>query len=145
MGDRANIVIPQARKGVNIYLYTHWGGSELPTTLQAALARRQRWDDDSYLTRIIFSEMIKGDVLAETGYGISTTPQDNQYPLLVVDIAKQQVRIQPYVRGSGGVAAPGPPLAKYSFDEYVSLTLPEPGWRLWRPEDYEASEEKVGA
>jgi hypothetical protein len=71
MGDRANIVVEQTEGSV--YLYTHWGGSGIRATLAAALDRgRPRWTDPAYLTRIIFSEMIQGDVLGGTGYGIST-------------------------------------------------------------------------
>lgn len=88
MGDRANIVIRETwpedlspREAV--FLYSHWGGYELPAVLQAALAKRWRWDDPSYLARIIFDVMLSGDHEAETGYGISTRLTDNEHPLLV--------------------------------------------------------------
>ena len=58
------------------------------------LKRNQRWDDEPYLTRIIFSEMIKDNIEDETGYGISTYICDNSYPILVVDTEKQEVSIQ---------------------------------------------------
>jgi hypothetical protein len=70
MGDRRNVVLPN-EYGESVALYTHWGGSELPATVADALARgKNRWTDETYLTRIIFSEMIKDEVLGETGYGI---------------------------------------------------------------------------
>lgn len=57
--------------GMSVALYTHWSGSHMRETLAAALDRgRGRWGDATYLTRIIFSEMIQSDVLGETGYGI---------------------------------------------------------------------------
>lgn len=66
MGDRGNIVIDN-----KIWLYTHSDGSSLKSILKAALKRGQgRWTDRPYLTRIIFSEMIKDDILGDTGYGI---------------------------------------------------------------------------
>jgi len=72
MGDRANIIICE-EQGSKIHLYTHWGGSELRNTLAAALDRgRDRWTDESYLTRIIFSEMVRNDINGTTGFGIST-------------------------------------------------------------------------
>lgn len=91
MGDRANVHVVEERGG-DIYLYTHWGGTELPATLASALERgRGRWGDESYLTRIIFSEMVKDDLLAETGYGISSYPVDQEYPDLVVNMGAQTV------------------------------------------------------
>lgn len=75
MGDRANVVVVQhgGKKGARtggVFLYTHWGGSELGRTLRDALARAggkgraategNRWDDEPYLVRIIFSEMLFG-------------------------------------------------------------------------------------
>ena len=71
MGDRRNVLIDQQDDRPLVALYTHWTGSVLPQTVAAALDRgRGRWTDPAYLTRIIFSEMIKGDVRGETGYGI---------------------------------------------------------------------------
>ena len=85
MGDRANVVVLGTGPSP-VYLYTHWGGSELPATLQAALKRGEgRWTDPSYLARIIFCEMVAGREQSELGYGISTAITDNSYPLLVVN------------------------------------------------------------
>lgn len=70
MGDRRNVVVRHSDQH-SVALYTHWSGSELPGVLAAALDRgRGRWGDPIYLTRIIFSEMIQGEVMSETGYGI---------------------------------------------------------------------------
>jgi len=121
MGDRANIVIPQypnideAPTGL-IYLYTHWGGTDLPRTLQAALAKRWRWDDEPYLVRIIFDTMSVGDEGGETGYGISTYLGDNEHPLLVVDCTRQMV-------WTAEAEAPMAPRfdRTWSFDEYCTL------------------------
>lgn len=90
MGDRANIVI-QEEKGGKIYLYTHWAGTELPATLQAALRRgKDRWDDESYLARIIFCEMVKGQEMTEAGYGISTYEGDNDRDACLIVYPKTQ-------------------------------------------------------
>lgn len=95
MGDRANVVVkdPYGNKA-EIFLYTHWGGSELPSDVQEALARKERWDDPSYLTRIVFCTMLHGDTEGETGFGISTSQPDNEYPYIVIDTEKQQVRFE---------------------------------------------------
>ena len=92
MGDRANIVITGCFNDGEVFLYTHWRGSEYEETLRAALAKRWRWTDPSYLARIIFAEMTKGSEGGETGFGISASMGDNSYPLLVVDCEKQEVR-----------------------------------------------------
>lgn len=89
MGDRGNIVV-RGQRG-DVWLYTHWHGTEMKTVLQTALARKQRWDNAPYLTRIIFSEMIKDEVESEYGYGISHYMLDNEHGILVVDVPNQKV------------------------------------------------------
>ncbi len=75
-----------------IYLYSHWDtAEELRDVLRSALIRgKERWDDRSYLNRIIFSEMIKDEVLELTGYGLSNFMPDGQV-VLSVDVDKQEV------------------------------------------------------
>lgn len=93
MGDRASVVI-QEDPSHEVFLYTHWTGSSLPACVQQALARKQRWEDPSYLARIVFCTMIKGHESEETGYGISATLTGGSYPLIVLDMPKQQVRFE---------------------------------------------------
>lgn len=45
MGDRANIIIKYST-GAEVCFYTHWQGSTIGQTLQRALARGERWDDE---------------------------------------------------------------------------------------------------
>jgi hypothetical protein len=91
MGDRANIKIIEENNG-QLYFYTHWYGEDLPKILAKALDRgRDRWGDESYLSRIIFSEMIKNDVEDNTGFGISTYRGDYEYSDLVVDMGNLTV------------------------------------------------------
>ena len=97
MGDRANCIVHQNTFDKDlppVWLYTHWGGSELLATVQQAIQRRERWDDDAYLTRIIFDTMSAGQQGNETGFGISTGECDNSYDYVVVDPGKQQVRTE---------------------------------------------------
>lgn len=89
MGDRGNIRV--ASGDGFVYLYSHWGGSELPVTLKEALAREQRWNEESYLARIIFDTMTFGEQGSETGYGIATYAPDSEHPVLTVDCDKQAV------------------------------------------------------
>ena len=129
MGDRANIVVLQpkgekvkqvtdallANGRERIYLYSHWGGSKLPHVLQNVLSRRARWDDDAYLTRMIFCAMVKGDEESETGYGISTSPPDNEHDYLVVDCDTQTV--------SRVKEKDGKVVKKWDFEKFIMLDI----------------------
>ena len=84
MGDRANIAVKQPDGGF-VYLYTHNGGYKYEDDLRSALDKHARWDDGAYLTRIIFDQMTKDAYSWETGYGISTSIQDNGHPIIYVD------------------------------------------------------------
>ena len=127
MGDRANIVIKQhiAHDEVGeIFFYTHWDGCRTPITLQDALKRgRSRWDDESYLARIIFSEMIQGNLKGESGYGISAYLTDNEYDLLVVDAEMQTVTI----RKESAEPGEGFPIP---FEKFISLDLTNAPWEI---------------
>lgn len=92
MGAKGNVIIPQELVPVDVYLYTHDEGHNLDQTVARALARRERWRDQEYLTRIIFSEMIRDHVGDETGYGIGAgvvTEGDDR--IVVVNTMKQEV------------------------------------------------------
>ena len=105
MGDRGNIKTVSTSNPNGIYFYTHWSGSILPETLREALIRgKGSWNDEAYLNRIIFSEMIQRYVLEENGYGISTFVCDNEHPIITVDCDKQTVEFE------GNT---------WSFEEYV--------------------------
>lgn len=109
MGDRANIRFVY-EDGDDVYFYTHWDGSKLPNILRSALERGiGRWDDEIYLARIIFSEMIQNHILNETGYGIAPYPAgDAQHPLITVFAKNKTVTIE------GG---------RWTFAEYCSANL----------------------
>lgn len=106
MGDRGNIAVKQ-RDGATIYFYTHWKGFAVTDALTDALAKRERWDDDAYLARIIFDALTDGD-RGTTGFGISTDISDNSYPIPHVDCSTQTVMYD-------GV--------KYTFEEVASGKL----------------------
>lgn len=106
MGDRGNIII-RDEGAPDLYLYTHWNGSDLPKTLKRALSRKERWDDSAYLARIIFCEMVKGSEADATGFGISTMETDAGLELVV----NVQART---VEKKGGKTK--------SFEEFVAQT-----------------------
>jgi len=86
MGDRGQIKIG------DVYLYTHWDGSNLKQTLKRALEKQWRWDDIEYLPRIIFEEMIGKEKGTETGFGIGTIQHgDLDYPLIIVDVDNKTI------------------------------------------------------
>ncbi len=90
MGDRGQVKI----KDTGVYLYTHWGASELREAVAAALAKAPgRWDDEEYLARIIFDAM-KGDNTGETGFGIGTSEHGDVWRVVEVDCGARMVRIR---------------------------------------------------
>lgn len=94
MGDRANIQLSYGGETPSIFFYTHWAGSEIHRTLADALERgKGRWDDPPYLARIIFCEMIKDDVMSDTGFGIHHVECDSG-PLPVVNMHERTVMWQ---------------------------------------------------
>lgn len=96
MGMRQNIEL-KYDSGEKIYIYSHWGGesqykdSDLACNLKKALERNQRWDDESYLARIIFSEVVRDHLDSETGFGLQPYEIDPDYPTIKVDLHNQTV------------------------------------------------------
>lgn len=94
MGDRSNIaVITNPQKGARVYLYGHWTGTDSIVHAAHGL-RSSRVSDPSYLARIIFNSMTKGDEDGETGYGIDTERTLDEYPLIVIDGEAEQVWLE---------------------------------------------------
>ncbi len=130
MGDRGNIAIIQ-RDNEQVWLYSHWGGTELPERLKDGLTIGQgRWNDDSYLAKIIIGAAVPADNWKqETGYGISTHMQDNEHDILVVDIPVQRVfTIEENALEDGKVPKGYQPHKGkvWTLNEYITLSeLPE--------------------
>ncbi len=92
MGDRANCIIQyEGKKSKRVWFYTHWRGEQLPGIVKAALAKEWRWDDEFYLPRIIFSQLVKDQEAEEAGFGIALSVADNEHAYLVVDLKKKRV------------------------------------------------------
>jgi len=81
MGDRGQCLIEDE----GVYLYTHWGATELEDIVRKAIAKGWRWGDPEYLARIIFCEMIKEDEEGETGFGIGTTEHSDIWRLVKIN------------------------------------------------------------
>lgn len=92
MGDRGNVEMVYG-EGQSIFFYTHWQGTELPQTVAKALEKgRTRWDDESYLARIIFQEIIGNDDDV-TGFGIAPYVMDNEHDVVQVFTKLNVVKI----------------------------------------------------
>ena len=113
MGNRANVCV-KSEWDKPIFFYTHWCGEELPKVIAGSLDRgRERWNDVSYLRRIIFSDMIQGQERDLRGFGISTNILDNEHPILVVDTFSRTV----------GIAHENTPTRTYkkvSYEEFIA-------------------------
>jgi len=131
MGDRANVKIVQHSnkpdRAENIYLYTHWGGHDLPQSLQCAMEfARGRWTDESYFTRCLITEICKSATDA-TGFGVSTYPTDNEHDILEVDAEAQKVRLLSregyFDESKDWEKECRKVLAELTFEEFVALPL----------------------
>ena len=97
MGDRAIAEI-KVEKG-SLFVYTHWGGSELPEDAKQAIrAAKPRWDDEPYGTRIIVDQLTKAGRDQETGYGLMLAPDaedsyNNDNPSVIIDMVKQELTV----------------------------------------------------
>lgn len=87
MGDRRHCILrfnpaPENDDPRDIYLYTHWGGANLPRDVAAALdsvPARRRWHDDTYLARIIIDQLTRDARDTELGYGLAPFPIESEY------------------------------------------------------------------
>ena len=89
MGCRGQVRIKDSY-GNSVFLYTHWGACELKEDVALALARRKRWTDSEYLTRIIFDQM-KGNDLGHLSFGIGTTEHGDIEQLITIDCENKQI------------------------------------------------------
>jgi len=121
MGDRGQVHIlnkfPSHSPGV--WLYTHWGATELPMIVQRAMKRRLRWDDDCYLARIIFCEMIADDINGELGFGIDTDRHGDSWRAIHIDTELQKITIEDGFEDDNY----GYEENEWTFEEYITANL----------------------
>ena len=86
MGDRANFGFVQPNRET-IVLYGHWAGYNMLANLAEAVGKAQaRWNDPSYATRIVISQMIGDGWGMETGWGLHVNEiGDNEHKIAIVD------------------------------------------------------------
>ncbi len=95
MGDRIVYSIRQD-KDLSINLYSHWGGYDRFTALANAIrAAEPRWNDSSYATRIIVSQLIGDQWDQELGFGLWASTEHGMYggdhPDIVIDLVNKTV------------------------------------------------------
>lgn len=97
MGDRAMAEI-KTQDG-SIYVYTHWGGSDLPDTAKYAVSKaKPRWDDESYATHIIIDQLTREGRDSETGFGIMLKPDsedsyNDDEPSVIIDLPNRTITV----------------------------------------------------
>jgi hypothetical protein len=132
--SRSGNGVVKSKDGGTVYLYQHCDAYDLPLALQHALGRgRPVWEDGLYLARVIFCEMVCGDLKGPYGYGISAEPWAGNVPDLIVDADAQTVTVE----GWEAEAIP--------FGEFVGLDLGTGGAAMDRILEYvEEKELKAG-
>jgi hypothetical protein len=95
MGDRIVYTIKQ-EEDLSVNLYSHWGGYDRFVNLASALrAAEPRWNDPSYATRIIVSQLIGDNWKDETGFGLWASKEQGSYggdhPDITVDLVNKTV------------------------------------------------------
>ena len=95
MGDRIVYSIKQD-KDLSVNLYSHWGGYDRFAALARALkAAEPRWNDVSYGTRIIVSQLIGSDWADELGFGLWASNEHGMYggdhPDIIIDMVNKTV------------------------------------------------------
>lgn len=98
-----------------VYLYTHWNAGLLVENVQNALSKGWRWNDESYLARIIYDQMTLGEPEEqETGYGIDLAEHGDIEVLVTVDCFNQKITVKDDVNGTK---------LDEAFTEFVKLDL----------------------
>jgi hypothetical protein len=96
MGDRIVYTIKQD-EDLAVNLYSHWGGYDRFVILARALqAAEPRWNDSSYATRIIVSQLIGDQWNQELGFGLwasNGTGMDygGDHPDITIDLVNKTV------------------------------------------------------
>jgi hypothetical protein len=124
MGDRGNVrIVGPDFKPKGVWFYTHWNGGSLDEIVAQALTRGQeRWDDPTYLARIIFCDLVKGFERTLTGFGISTSIGDNEgnRKVLTVDTKTQTV----YKQYPGNYVSTTPKTYRLFIKDVLGLEIP---------------------
>ena len=91
MGSRTNFELKD-EKG-SVWIYSHWGGDDKSTDFAKALEHATpRWGDTPYAMRMVFSYLIKDNLMGDTGYGLSSWESgEESYDPLSADFVNNTV------------------------------------------------------
>ncbi len=109
MGDRVNVGI-KTSKGDTVFLYLHWGGSDIHEIVAKAISHAMlRDNDESYFTRIFVSRVIDTDWDKETSVGMSInelSTMGDGYEVPVYNYTDKTISLyqEDWETGTGGVA-----------------------------------------
>lgn len=106
MGDRGQVHI----KDEGVWLYSHWGATDLIETVRTALKKKWRWYDPEYLARIIFDEMIGGEQGGEAGYGIGKAQHGDVWRVIKLDCKAGKITVED----------DGKQILEQTFDEFIA-------------------------
>jgi len=109
MGARTNFIFKQGDNYLT--LYSHWGGETKMIDLALALQKaKPRWQDSSYGTRIIVSQLIGNAWDSETGFGLIAGNEggEEEYSSTVIDMDKQLVIVDEH---------------PHSFDSFIEYQM----------------------
>ena len=108
MGDRGNVGF-RTSDNDTIFLYMHWGGSDRHEILARAISyAMERDDDESYFTRILFSQLIDRHNVS-TGHGMTVNKlatMGDGYDVPVYSYIDKTISIyeEDWEEGIGGLA-----------------------------------------
>lgn len=95
MGVRQDIKLIYEQGG-EIFIYSHWDTAEyLKDKIRKVLERNERWGDESYLARMIFSAIVRDDIDSSTGYGLSPYEMGEEVPV-IINLGKQTIDDVPF-------------------------------------------------
>jgi len=108
MGDRATVGF-RTSDNDTIFLYMHWGGSDRHEILARAISyAMDRDDDESYFTRILFSQLVDRHNVS-TGHGMTVNKlatMSDGYDVPVYSYIDKTISIyeEDWEEGIGGLA-----------------------------------------
>ncbi len=107
MGDRRMAEIKTERG--SLYLYTHWGGHDLPKATKEALKfAGDRLSDEPYAVRIIVDQITSSGRDLLTGFGLMLGPDaedgyNHDKASVIIDLPEQKLTV---VDGDGETTTP---------------------------------------
>ena len=127
MGTRSQVHMVNS----GVYLYQYWDGYDLPQEIQTALKNKARWDNEEYLTRIIFDTMVDAGKYEgwdetetekqrhqSTGYGIGTCQHGDIEWLVEVNVESQKITVRQGYKSLEAVWSG-------SFEEFIQTNVDE--------------------